>query len=808
MSGTKATIWAGDGGVALADELFDDRFDDRNRRLLETLTSMTEGVNAFVSRPGATVRVISRASGGEWRRYAQRVGETFTETNQLTETLRRGLPGLDHGPGWRSQRAAVAALAHFEAEDAVVVEAGDDGPVTVVTFRRTDDGLVVVGGGTTFPSAPSGELGAASLPSGEEAGWAAQYALASIAVQETRTLSHEVPPDTWHGPRSRGGRRTISKEGQVRSTAPTWLAEDLRYLTERVPLRHPFPQLGSGVEDGPRRWSTELKVWIDRGGTLEVYDHGDPEQRDAAELALLTIGTDVNLLAANPLPDRPGVRTIVATVAGRPRALITAGRNANGDLHVLRCFGQGDPGAGRAAALAMLEAARRTGGAISFSPIAAREFAGTEEHSLSSAQVANETYWVRRHLEDLDKPTVTKLDGLLGVLDGVPGEPPVGADALAASMQRFREAGGDVLFLKPSEPAFMAMQEQVSETLWVAAVSADGAVHRGTSDMWRALNSKTSDREGEQMVAVAVLDGAPVAAVGVNVATGATELGTFGAVPEADDALVAAVVEATYRRTSLLQPVTMFAREGEVRPEQLAAVGLQVTGARALDDDRRFEVRLPEVWRQAVIAAEERTGWPGGRRLDQIAEVLTDFQDANGAVVRLDHADAADRELAEETVRAVLDKNPVRQPEEPVPPVNGNRVTIVAQSDAHGPAYLTFDETPAGQLEVVDVATTGYDFTAREATRYWFCEQLAARGQDAVLNERLTKVERLRGTWTADQSRYHLTGMRNRLGDRPTELLHPPAMEPPEPGDAADQGPAPRPRSAGQDNRRRGPMER
>jgi hypothetical protein len=246
-----------------------------------------------------------------------------------------------------------------------------------------------------------------------------------------------------------------------------------------------------------------------------------------------------------------------------------------------------------------------------------------------------------------------------------------------------------------------------------------------------------------------------------------------------------------------------------VRPEELAALGLQVTGAKALDDESRFEVRLPEAWRQAVVEAQERGGWLSARRLDQVAGELTDFQNANGAVLRLDHGNAADRQMAEETVRSVLEDTPVRQSELPVPPANGNRVTVVARSDEHGPAYITFDETPDGGLAVVDVAAKGFDMTAREAARHWLCEQLAQRGSDPVLHERIPEVERQRGTWSAEQSRHQVVAMRNRLGDRPSELLQSPgpAAEPPSSGQQ-DQAQASRRHSARPDRGRSGPMER
>ncbi|GAA3141288.1 hypothetical protein JOF29_000533 [Kribbella aluminosa] len=790
--------------------------DERNERLQGTVASIADGVSGFVGRPGATVRVIAKQSGTDWRRYTQRVGHAFADTNHLTETLRRGLPGIDRGPGWRSQRAAVDALAHPDAEYAVVAEAGDDGPVTVVTFQRDKDDLVVVGGGTTFPSAPAGVLADASLPSGEQAGYAVQYALASIAAQETLTLSHRVSPDTWHGPRALEARRMIGANGQSRSTkaaAQTWPADDVRHIAEQVALRQqdgrdPFPQVGSAMADGqgPRRWATELKGWIDRGGTIEVYDHGNPEDRDAAGLAMLELAQNSDYLAQNPIPDKPGVRTMVAMADGQPRGLVTAGRNADGNVQVLRFLGSADTGAFRATECMMFEAARRSGGAVSFSTAGALEYAKTAEYSISSADAATRSFQLQYNLRKLDRQSATRMTDLLRALDAQ-GEPAGDPEVLAAAVQRFREAGGDVLFLRPSEPTFVALQEQASETVWAAAEHAEGAVHPGVDGLWRAMNPPSS--EGGQMVAVAVLDGSPVAAAAIKQTDARHELGALGAVPGADDALVAAVVQGAYSRAYNTQPLTMFLPDDEARSEQIAAVGLQVTEVRPLDDPSRVEVRLPDAWRQAVVTADAETGWTTARSLDLISDSLTRFQKDNGSVLRLDHAVAADRQLAAETVRDVQADNPVGQSELPVPPVNGNRVTVVARSDEHGPAYITFDETPAGEIEVVDVAAKGNDYIAREASRYWFCEQAARRDQEPALHERISDIERSRGTWRAAESKYLAAGMRNRLGDRAAELLRPapelvPAAEPQAPG-TADQGQS-SPRRP--DVRRRGSMER
>jgi hypothetical protein len=778
-------------------------FDEQHRRLQGTVTSIAEGVAAFAGRPGATVRVIAKQSEADWRRYVQRVGHTFADTNHLTETLRRGLPGIDRGPGWRSQRAAVDALAHPDAEYAVVAEAGDNGPMTVVTFQRNEDDLVVLGGGTTFPSAPAGVLADASLPSGQQAGYAAQYALATIAAQETLTLSHQVSPDTWHGPRALEARRMIWANSQQRSTraaAQAWPADDVRHIAEQVALRQvdgrdPFPQVGSAIPAGQnlRRMATELKGWIDRGGTIEVYDHGNPDDRDAAGLAMLELAGNSDYLAQNPIPDKPGVRTLVAMADGQPRGLVTAGRNADGNLHVLRFIATADGGAFRATECAMMEEARRAGGGVTFSTAGALEYARTAEFSISPADAANRSFRVQHNMGMIDRESELRMRELLRVLDA-PGDQAVDPTALAGSVQRFRESGGDVFFLRTSDPRFVALQEQASETVWAAAGGAEGAVPPGVDGLWRAMNPP-STADG-QMVAVAVLDGAPVAAAAIKDTGSRYELGALGAVPGADDALVAAVVEGAYGRAYNTKPFTAFLPDSEAESEQIAAVGLQVTGVRPLDDASRVEVRLPDDRRQAVVTADAQTGWTTARSLDLMADSLTRFQDDNGSVLRLDHAVAADRLVADEIVRDVQTDNKAGRSALPVPPVNGNRTTVVARSDEHGPAYITFDETPAGEIEVVDVAAKGYDYTAREATRYWFCDQIAQRAQEPVLNERVNDIERSRGTWQTAKSKHLADGMRNRLGDRASDLLRTapgaaPAAEPRTPG-RGDQGQSPR----------------
>lgn len=142
------------------------------------------------------------------------------------------------------------------------------------------------------------------------------------------------------------------------------------------------------------------------------------------------------------------------------------------------------------------------------------------------------------------------------------------------------------------------------------------------------------------------------------------------------------------------QPLVMFRTVAEVESARLAAFGLETTGVRALDDDNYVEVRLPRAVRDAVVDADLASGWVSSTWIDAVATGLDEFQHDNGEVLRLDHSVEADRVLAEEAVREVLAK-PVTAPSElPVPPANGNRVTLLARSEPQGPrAYLTFDET-------------------------------------------------------------------------------------------------------------------
>ncbi|MDX3001008.1 hypothetical protein PWY87_04955 [Kribbella solani] len=87
-------------------------------------------------------------------------------------------------------------MADRDAEYAVVAEAGDHGPPTVVTLNVAGARLVV-GGGTTFlPRVREDALS----PTGEQAGCAVQYALASMAAQQTQTEAQRRPD-------GRGGRR-------------------------------------------------------------------------------------------------------------------------------------------------------------------------------------------------------------------------------------------------------------------------------------------------------------------------------------------------------------------------------------------------------------------------------------------------------------------------------------------------------------------------------------------------------------------------------------------------------------------------
>ncbi|GAA1595131.1 hypothetical protein GCM10009804_59720 [Kribbella hippodromi] len=834
----------------------DPDLDAAARRAL--VSSIAAGVTEFASRPGTRVRLIERRSADEWRRCAQRAGAALADTKHLIDTFRRSLPGFERGPDWRSQRAAVDALAHRDADYAVVVEAGDDGPMTVVTLHEAGARFIVVGGGTTFR--PAGPLADPSQPTAEQAGFAAQYAVATMAAQDTMAVDHVVSPDGWYGPRALEGRRMIRPDGQARSTSSAalrWSAADARYIAEQVTSRqpdgeHPFPEVDDRPlgQDEHRRLATQLGDWLERGGHVEVYDHEDKNLDDhddgiqpyhRAELALMALDPAPDRAMDNPIPQRPGVRTMVAMTDGEPQAAVTVGRDAAGDLHVLRfVYTPGVEGATRAAELMMYEAAIRAGGGVSFSRQAALDFAGKEQFAVSASDGAVHADRMRSRLGQVNGAAGSRMSGLIAALDNRPGEPtvhptanPAAPAVLAATVQRFREAGGDVLFVDRSNPAFVALREQAADRL-AAAMGPDGTVPLDVDSLWRVFNPPVAEPgrtdSGRREVAVAVVDGQPVAAVAVTSTGSRYELGALGAVDGADDALVAALVDGVYPRVRDTAPLTMFRADEEANSEQLAALGLEVTGVRPLDDDSRVEVRLPKDTPQAIHDASS-AGWTSSRWLDYEAEGLLQFQQRKGTVRRFDHSVAAERQQAEEAIRAVQDKPRREPPATPVPPVNGSRVTLVARFDRDS-AYITFDERPGGEIEVVDVANTATDYAALEAVRHGFCDHLAERGQDAVLHERISDFERERGVWGAAESRYFVTGIRNRLGPEAAESLlpapePPPAPEPTQtaeagqtteagqeteatadsPGTAAPHGQGKPPRRHGPDGRR-GPFER
>ncbi|MBB5982695.1 hypothetical protein [Kribbella solani] len=777
--------------------------------------SMAAGVSNFDRGPGTRVLVIARSSGDEWQRYVRRVGAAFADLDRMTRVLDQGLPGSDRSPGWRSQRAAVDALADANGQYAVVAEVGDDGPLTVVSFVPADGELRVVGGGTTFaptpppPPAPKvvvrgvledvprlgaelathaarlrGErTGDVFLPSGEQAGHAVQYALATLAGRHSLRLVHQVSPDGWHGPRTLQGRRMVLPDGLTlspMSAAQAWSELDAQDIVAQVTLsqagRHPYPQVNR-YHLGPvvfRRLATELRDWLELRGTVEVYDHGDPDQRFAAHLAVLELEAGGSPDEREPIPDRAGVRTIVAKRKNQPQAAVTLGRQSDGDLRVLRFLRSGHLGADRATELMMFEAAARDGGGLSFSRAAAIRYTKRfASYSMSSEQVARSIYQLREQLGQVDAVQARKMHKRIATLDAT-GVPSVDPDALADRVQRFREAGGDVLFLNRSDPAFEALQDKVADRM-AAAMDPAGAVPADVDNLWRVFTPPGAEpgrpNSGDQYVAVALVDSLPVAAAAARMTNYRCELGALGAVSGADDALVAAVVDGVYEPLTKTRPLTMFVHDAEV-PEQLEALGLQVTGVRPLDDESRVEFRLPETTRAAIEIAG-RSGWPPASVLDDRAEQLLVFQRMNGSMQWLDHGVAAQRQVAEKAGRDAQDDPGLGpRPESPVPPVHGNRFTVLAQS-GNGSAYVTFDETPGGEIEVVDVAIPSLEDAGGTAARYAFCDYLAKREQDAVLHARIPAAARAAGTWDEARSRYFVIGMANRLGDRATEMVRP-----------------------------------
>ncbi|MDX3001005.1 hypothetical protein PWY87_04940 [Kribbella solani] len=784
-------------------------FEERNRRL--DVTAIVAGVSAF----DGSVRVIEKSTK-EWSEYTRRVLDEFDRTDQLTEVLRRGLPGFDHGPGWRSRKAVVDALRHPEVEYAVLVEAAGDGPVTVVTFKEAvSQGaaacLEVVGGGTTFPP-PADVLrdvprlsdqlarhvarlkgdgaGHAAQLSAKQAGYVAQYALATIAADQGFGVTHRASPDSWHGPRGIEGRWEIDVDGQTGDIqALSWSAADAQHIAEQVTLRQPsglYPYQRIAVpparDDTFRRLATQLSGWLERGGTIDVCDHGDEGQKEAADVAVLALEPPDRQDAREPIPDQAGVRTIVARLNGRPQAAVTFGRRADGGLQVLRLLGSEHPGADQAAELMLFQAAVRVGGGVSYAPDGAIDFLGHEAHIVSPDDVSSHVTRLQNHLRQVDRASSDRMTELVNAHFYLPEESAVDPDALAAQLQRFHEAGGDVLYLSRSDPNFSALRAKVADRM-VAAIGSDGSIPPDLESLWRVFNSPVTESgqpvsglpdSVRERVAVAVKDGIPVAAAAVRATGFRCEIKAFGAVSGADDGLVAAVVDGVYPRFGAV-PLVMFWPDDEARPEQLAALGLEKTGIHALDDDGRVEIRLSDATR-ASIDTIRSGGWMSSRQLEVTAINLEMFQEQAGAVRRLNHADAGQRQAAEDIIRATRDMPDWDLPESPLPPVNGNRVTLVAQG-AMGAAYLTFDETPDGQVEVVDIAAHTYASHARHVLRHGFCAYLAEQGTDAVLHERITGKERDGGIWGAAESRYVVTGMRNRLGAEAVESLLP-APEP------------------------------
>ncbi|MDX3001006.1 hypothetical protein PWY87_04945 [Kribbella solani] len=810
--------------------------------------SIAAGVIDFGRVPDSRVLVIEQSSAGRWPEYVERVADAFGKTDELVETLRRSLPGFDRDPVRRSHVAALDALTHPDAQYAVVAEVGDNGPLTVVSFEQVGMDLVVVGGGTTFQPPPppprtpkaaargvpgdifqlSDELaghvarlrgeqaGGVSPAGGEEAGCAVQYALATIAGRNDLRIVHRVSPDGWYGPRTLRGRRMIGTDGLTRSTrftAQEWEDADAEEIAHQVTLRqdgarHPYPEIDNFylAPADAQRWATQLSAWLGQGGAVEVYDHGDPDQRFASGLAVLELESGGSLDERDPIPDRAGVRTIVARTNGRPQAAVTFGRRADGDLQVLRFLRSGHPGADQATELMLFEAAMRDGGGLSLSRgVEIQYVQDQQEYSISAAEVDENAEALRGELGRLDDTQADRMARQIAALD-VAGVPAVDPDALAARVQRFREAGGDVLFLDRFDPAFEDWRQKATDRL-AAAMDPEGSVPPDVESLWRVFNPPIAEpgrpSVDTQWVTVAVVDGVPVAAAGVWADGHRYELRDLGVVDGADDALVAAVVDGVYAQGSKTEPLTMFVTDAEANSEQLAELGLKATAVRPLDDVDRVEIRLSEPTRSAIRAAVDAAGWWPAVELDFKAEDLSNFEQKNGTVWWLDHGITAERHAAEEFIQAVQEHPDRTQPELPVPPVNGDRFTVLARS-GNDSAYVTFDETPGGEIEVVDIAAGPFGQSALDAVQFGLSGELAARGQDAVLHERITSDDRERGIWDAARSRYLVTGMENRLGDLATGMLRPPPAPAPdaamttEAGQGAAAGQAPEAEQGGQ----------
>ncbi|MEV5964548.1 hypothetical protein AB0L70_22440 [Kribbella sp. NPDC051952] len=687
------------------------------RGRLDEAVRLAAEVAAFSQHPDAVVRILVRPSK-EWRQYADWAEIQFRDTDRTFEVLNKIAPGQkERSPVWQAQKAAMEAF-RGDVPHAVVATLGDSRMFTVASFNRSDDLLTIVGAGSTHvgigtppteahavPTSGAGpRLGDAltirpglggqrtdGIPTAQQLGAAAWYAVNVLAAREGLAVSDLMPTSTW-------------REVDQQSAWTALEVEDLAATTtSRVPRQEPFEDLKLYLDGTSmnREWVMSIRRHLDSGLTVSML----PDDADSS-----------------PGPDDgqqvEGARTVLVNDAGGVLQLAARlGRASDGRIMMRHLDGGSEAAHSVVRLLGIRESERLGVGFWYQGPQAYHSNVQMGQSIMAHARVV-----LGDRLDEL--PSSGWEDA------GTPGK---AANDVAEAVARFRDTGGDVLRLTPDNPQYAVLRDQVAG-LMAEELQGD-ETDPGLAAMWQAFNPKvgaSKEHPAGTTIAVAITpDGEPLAAAGYRVADRRIELGVAGGRSGAEDAVTAAIVDGPYR-AGYGRSVGTFTASEIAKTYQQA--GATINTAPALDAEWLTNVELTrDAARKIVVTADDLRPGLGPERADGFARGLKEFRESGAQLAVLAHADPDARtRLAHlfKTVPSVLDPEQSGRPpalgEEDDDP---HRTTVAVIKDGKPITWSTVDSRPGQPIEIIDGARKGRgrDWAAMD---WWMANHQARLGRE------------------------------------------------------------------------------
>jgi hypothetical protein len=703
--------------------------------------------------------------------------------------------------GGGAEFAVVAMVGPEDPEDhekrmrTVSVDAGPDAVhphehrmFAVITFRRSEGELRIIARGSTHPA-----IGAAkprpfaTFPDGTRAAVQGARPIVAGSQSDGVPTPEQLDAAVWYAVNRLAaleGRAVVDPAAGPR----VWTAPQVNELTAQTFLRLPklksFDDLTTAYGDSQNRlWAEGVAGLVDGGTTVEVTDR-----------------------AEGHTPDARNTRWVLVTASdGGAQSKARLRRGADGRV-VLQAEQVGTSQTETVMLFMGLREAARLGVALSQVPSAdVRQVVTAQRFSPATAATSI------RIARDVLGGRMDQLPSLGWENAGTPG---ASADEVAEKVARFRESGGDVLRLTPSDPRFEIFRQRVQDLLDVEQLGSEvdpgiAAMAQAFGPPWKAdpetgLPVDGDFRRGETVAVALAPDGQPLAAVGYRLTLERIELGMAGGQAGMDDALTAAIVDGPLRSSAGLPSSTFTADPLTTAYQQAGArVGTAALDAEWLTsvDVTGDEARTLYQTADAARALKDRPV-----DLDNFVGDLREFKASGAQLAVLSHADPADRTRVDYVLRAV--PSMLANDGSGGPPALGeaeddpHRTTIAVVERGRVATWMTIDATPDRPIEVVDgAAMRGFEDLA--AMNWWLSNHQARLGREARFNDAIfqaIETDTEKGPEEPlDEALFMVNGVHHRAGTEfdglvegaghePSKSCHSDLVRVPDPPQWGDQG--------------------